>query len=345
MTKPVFIVGTGRCGSTMMSDLVQQHPQMLSVSEFFANLGASAFLGDRLTGEEVCERIREPESMFSVVLGTGIRLDWVRYRFGEGARYKPADLPPIMRATLPLLTKDPESLLDELLAAVGARGEHPLADQYRFLLDWLKERFGRSVWVERSGASLGHVSVLARFFPGARFVHLCRDGRDTAVSMHKHPAFRLRLRYTEFLEEAGLDPFLPENTWGIDPFGPYLERKMARAFSREEFENSPVELAAMGGLWSRMIATGLDQLGQLPPRQVLTMRFEDVVSSPREELRRFARFVGDDFDSPEWLQTAAAIPRRTPSAWIRLPLSEQEHLARACAPGLKRLGYLSDDGR
>jgi len=36
MTSPVFVVGTGRCGSTMISDMLRKHPTVLSLSELFA---------------------------------------------------------------------------------------------------------------------------------------------------------------------------------------------------------------------------------------------------------------------------------------------------------------------
>ncbi len=36
MNVPTFVVGTGRCGSTMLSNMLRTHPALLSISEFFA---------------------------------------------------------------------------------------------------------------------------------------------------------------------------------------------------------------------------------------------------------------------------------------------------------------------
>src|SRR5207302_10208511 len=33
---PTFIVGTGRCGSTMLSNMLREHPRVLNLSEFYA---------------------------------------------------------------------------------------------------------------------------------------------------------------------------------------------------------------------------------------------------------------------------------------------------------------------
>ena len=56
--EPTFIVNSGRCGSTMLSTLINRHPDILSVSEFFifvADLTArrsEAFTRDLLNGPE-----------------------------------------------------------------------------------------------------------------------------------------------------------------------------------------------------------------------------------------------------------------------------------------------------
>ena len=64
--------------------------------------------------------------------------------------------------------------------------------QLRRLFDWLVARHGGTTWVERSGGSLRVVHRLIEHFPGARFVHLVRDGRATALSMSRHRGFRRR---------------------------------------------------------------------------------------------------------------------------------------------------------
>ena len=35
MSTPTYVVGTGRCGSTMLSNMLREHPKVLSISEFF----------------------------------------------------------------------------------------------------------------------------------------------------------------------------------------------------------------------------------------------------------------------------------------------------------------------
>jgi hypothetical protein len=183
MEPPVFIVSTGRCGSTMMSDIARLHPKLLSLSEFFVSLSNKSFTSRALDGEQFWNILSVLSPTVSRMFAKGYRVDRLLYRFGPQARFKPEELPPILCITLPHLTDDYEALYAELEPAIRGRGMAPIADQYLFLFDWLCQRLGRTMAVERSGASLMFVSILGDMFPQARFVHIYRDGRSiTTIS-------------------------------------------------------------------------------------------------------------------------------------------------------------------
>lgn len=337
---PVFIVGTGRCGSTMLSDLVRRHPDLLSLSEFWPGTFTWPPLrGDRLTGEAVFRRLNELPPGGRTLMENGLFIPEFRYRPGPGARYRAEAVPPILCITLPHLTDAPERLWDELGPLLRARGVDSLGAHYRFLFDHLARRFRKRVWIERTGASLLFVPHLARLFPEARFVHLFRDGPDTALSMREHHFFRIRLGAARWLRRVGLDPFHPAHWVGTSPWLPAFERLRFRFFSRSRYERRRFPPEAFGWFWSGMVERGLDYLGELPPDRVLAMRYETLVESPRTELRRFLAFVGEEFANDDWLREAAAIPRARPPARLRLAPDEHARLEESCAPGRRRLGY------
>lgn len=57
---PVFIVSTGRSGSTMLSRLLSLHPDVLSLSELFNALHPLGFQQDPVDGPNLWVMLSEP---------------------------------------------------------------------------------------------------------------------------------------------------------------------------------------------------------------------------------------------------------------------------------------------
>ena len=339
MTDPVFIVSTGRCGSTMLSNMVKLHPDLLSISEFFTSLTSRAFRGRSATGETVFRRLKALSPGGKALLTNDLIVDEFLYPIGPGARYALGEVPPIMCTTLPHLTDDHERLWDDLSAVLRSRGRASLTAHYRFIFEWLADRFAKKVWIERSGLSLLFVPTLAKMFPDARFVHLYRDGRDTAISMSRHPYFRLRVQSEELMMKFGIDPYRPFNLLGTSPYIPFLEWFRFQFFTAERYRRTEIALPAFGRFWSRLIVHGVAYLNALPPERVLSMRYETALSLPERELRRFIRFIGPEYEDSQWLNAAmASIQPKSPN-WTRLSADEQTQLAAACEPAQTLLGY------
>ncbi len=337
MGGPVLIVSTGRCGSTLMSQIVRMHPDLLSLSEFFTSLSSRAFRGSELNGPAVFDRLNTLSPAGRAVVRNQLPMEEFLYRFGPAARYQPENLPAILCTTLPHLSDQPDELWDALGADLRLRPRAPLAEQYRFVFEWLTRRLGKTTWIERSGASLAFVPALARMFPDAKFVHVFRDGRDTAMSMQQHPFFRLRAEAATLLRMVGQDPFSPFNLPGTSPWMPWVEPIRFRLLNAKKFAQRQTDLAEVGRFWSDMILRGLRDLERLPEDRVLSLRYEDLTRSPRAELERFITFVGAEFRNEEWLAAAAALPRYRVPSWHRLPIEEQVRIKNICEPGQSAL--------
>jgi len=340
MEPPVFIVGTGRCGSTMMSSVVRLHPRLLSLSEFFTSLAGRAFTLREPDGERFWKLLTTLSPIAGKMLAKGGPMEEVLYGFGAGARFGPYDVPPILVTALPHLTRDPEALYDELAPLLRGGARAPLGQHYQYLFEWLCQRFDRERVVERSGSSLLFVPALARMCDGAKFVHLYRDGRDAAISMQRHPFFRLSVRFAGLFERMGLDPYRPPFMFGTSRLYPLLEAVTGRFLPVDRWLAEPPPLEALGNYWSRTIASGTTFLDALGKDRVLSLRYEDILAQPREELARLMDFMGPEYKDPEWLAQASLIPRKPLSNWQKLPVDQQRRLTEACRPGLALLGYL-----
>ena len=335
---PVLVLSTGRCGSTMISDVLNLHPDVLSLSEVFSLLGPLALFRKRLSGRGMWALCSRQNPALRALLSADKIPSEILYPFDDPhARYTTRNVPPILCAMLPHLTPDYENLYDDLEHVVRVRPRAALAEQYRHLFEWLREHFERRVWVERSGGSLLSVPRLRRLFPEARVVHVYRDGRDTALSMSRHPPFQIMLATLEKLQRMGLKPL--ENTAEAGPVGSLLALLLMRLVNPRKMIRQEFDLAAYGGLWSRMILRGQKLLAALPPEQVLALRYEDVLQNPSEKLRELMAFIHPSLSNDAWLKEAVHVPRPNPPKYLSLDPETQRRLTGACAPGLEALGY------
>ena len=324
----------------MISDVLNLHPDILSLSEVFSLLGPRALFKKRLSGNAMWALCSRQNPALQVLLSADKIVSEILYPFDDPhARYTTRNVPPILCTMLPHLTPDYENLYDDLEPIVRARPRMALAEQYQYLFDWLREHFDRRVWVERSGGSLLSVPRLRRLFPEARVVHVYRDGRDTALSMSQHPAFQIMLATLDKLQRLGMKPL--ENTAEAGPVGSLLALLFLRLVNPARMIRREFDLAAYGDLWSQMILRGQKLLATLPPDQVLALRYEDVLQNPREKLRELIAFIDPSLVTDAWLEEAVRVPRPNPPKYLSLEPDTQRRLTEACAPGLQALGYVA----
>jgi hypothetical protein len=160
------------------------------------------------------------------------------------------------------------------------------------LFERLAAMAGSTVWIERSGSSVDYVSGLLATFDDARFVHLHRDGREVALSMRRHPFFRVAVQLS-----AG---YVPD---GVDPSD---EEAVVTAWLEGD---PPIEL--FGGFWSDQLEHGEATLRDLGPDRVLGLAFEDLVADPAPHLERIADFF-ELADDEAFTVRAAALVRGVP---------------------------------
>jgi hypothetical protein len=329
-----FVVGTGRCGSTAVSRVLHQHPDVLSVSELL--IGLLPTLNPEfpaIDGSGMWRELTTPSPLWDAIFRAGLTPPEICYPFGRG-RFDPAvtGMPPITYSMLPMLSDDPDALFDRLAAEVPTWPVRGAAGHYRALFAFLGEMFGTRVTVERSGAMLGLVPQLRELFPEARFVHLHRDGPDSALSMSRHPLYRAYALTMEVHNAMGGPPAseeeLPERLRGLT----------GHPLDAEKFMSYPLPLAWFGTAWSTLVCQGMPALAAMPPGAWTSLRYEDLLADPAPALTRLAEFL-DVPATPQWLASATSIfdRRRPVSHAARLTPAEQAELREACAPGVQAI--------
>jgi hypothetical protein len=339
---PITIVlGTGRCGSTMVSDLVNEHPAVLSLSEFFACLDPLGFPGTSVDGTAFWKLLSTPRLKPNTLMRRGVVVPEYRYPLDSG-RYAAGEVPAISLMTLPPLTDDPDALYDSIHKEVTGWPSAPISRQYLRLFSWCASFLGRDVVIERSGAAVRFLPDLLTYFPEARFVHMYRHGPDCAVSMSRHPLFRLGVLIEDMRRELGVDPFKVHDPGHARLLPPRLRAFTPDTLDAQALADADIPLKRFGTMWSRSIGA-LRHLAALPPERLMHVSYERIVADPVPELTRFGRFAG--IPGPEaWAQRVSGLvdAGRT-GASAGLSPDQAEALRLSCVPGTHRLtGFLRD---
>lgn len=331
-----FVVGTGRCGSTMLSRLLSRHPDVLSVSELFCTLApGSAELPDgTIDGQQFWSVLSSPEPSLDQIVRDGLATPELCYPYGRGRFDVTTGVPRISHMTLPTLTDDPDGLFDKLAAEVPLWPARSTAGQLGALFSCLAQLLGRSVTVERTAGSILFVERLHTMFGEARFVHFYRDGPDCALSMSTHPG----ARPMALMEQAGLlSRSHPRRA--ARPAAPpeLIELLTPPVVMRDVMAYPAPPLPVFGKLWSRLVIAGAAALGRLPGDIWTSVKYEDLTREPARELTRLAEFIGAE-PLPQWLSPSAAMVDGSRSGRAaRLSPGVYASLRAACEPGMQAL--------
>lgn len=313
-----FVVGTGRCGSTLLSRMLAEHPAVLSAAELFSMAQPGALPAGTIDGERFWRVLSEPREEMTLLLRHRVEPDEFRYPVdGPGRFDRESGVPPIALICLPSLTDDPDALYDELERPLRRLPPASAGTQYTALLKLLAKLLGKRVWVERSGDSLRFVRDVLDQFDSPKILHLHRDGIDTALSMSRHSSYRIRM-----MRGLGAVP---------DPF------------SGRAFRAAPIPVERFGRLWSATILQGTRRLAALPAGDVAHLSYERLVAEPAAELARLAELLALPDPHGPWRERAAAVidPQSPSTARSSLSAAELEGLRQACAPGERRLSKLA----
>ncbi len=148
LAKPVFIVGMNGSGTTMLLDNLSRHPELYAFpreTRLIPHLQSTAHRYGDLTDDANYRRLWDDVRGLLV--------------FKQVNGQQPVPLPDDWQ-------QQPRSLSGVLdgVFTIFARRE------------------GKQRWCEKTPQHAQHVQMLAELFPGAKFVHIIRDGRDSAAS-------------------------------------------------------------------------------------------------------------------------------------------------------------------
>ena len=144
---PVFEVGVGRSGTTILSLMLDAHPRIAIPYE-------SHFFVEYYQNRDFINRkLKNSDSREEVIAGI------LSERYVTAWDYAP-----------PLESIDLSKCTD-------------LAGAIRAVYEAYADHHGKDIWGDKTPRYISHINVLNDLFPDAKFIHLIRDGRDVALSL------------------------------------------------------------------------------------------------------------------------------------------------------------------
>lgn len=326
-----FVLGSARCGSTLVSDILRLHPAILSLSEVFSTAGPNAFPQGRISGARFWQGLAKPTRFASAIANPDRAPREFLYGRTANPRFDPWFCPPILQIALPHLSEDPDELFQWLEPRALAAPRQDPGAHYRSLFAQLATQLDRRVWVERSGGSIIATRTLLDQFPGARHLLLTRNGADTVLSMADYPATRIAVWMWKRLRPFGMDLMSPRTHYGRGRIWRMLQ-SAGGMFPVSRILDTPPKLADVGTFWSQMMLRGAQAMQAIPPGDLAHLSYENLIAAPREQIRNLGEFFADD--APDgWLDQAAALPQQRRARLDDLSQTDRLRLLDSCAEG------------
>jgi hypothetical protein len=210
---------------------------------------------------------------------------------------------------------------------------------------------GAPFLVEKTVENCVRVPYIHAVFPDARFIQLVRDGRDVVESVYREWTSPPDWGY--IFKKALTYPLLDAFGYAVSYAGSALRKvvvpnrnKIADAWgvrykgiAEDLVKRDLLEVCAIQ--WTRSVELSWSALNCLPPEQLLTIRYEAFVQSPKEHLERIAEFVG--FDPCPYSQLSAlkdVSQQNIGKGFRRLDAHQQELVLAQIQPMLTFLGYV-----
>jgi hypothetical protein len=249
-----FVIGTGRCGSTLVHEVLARHPEVGFISNLQDKLPMLPFGG------------RWNNALLRRAAPRDPRLGPFRDRQKL-----------VERGRLRVAPSEGWQLLERQLSPLLATPHRDLlaADATPWLTARLQQFFERSMAAQHRRVFLHHLTgwprtgLLQAALPQARFVHVVRDGRAVANS---------------WLQTSWWSGYQGPSRWYLGSLPePYAQEWAA---SGESF----VLLAGLG--WKLLMDAFQAARQAVPPSQWLDVHYEDVVADPRGQVASMLEFLG-----------------------------------------------------
>lgn len=249
-----FVLGSGRCGSTLVTELVARHPDVGFISN----------VDDKLSRVNLKGRWNHTLFAQSPERDPALRPFRDRRRLIEPGRLRVAPSEGWL-----VLDRQVSSIFPQPCRDLTAQDAMPwLQRRIAAFFDDRIEAQGRPVFVHHL-TGWPRTGLLRSVYPQARFVNVVRDGRAVCSS---------------WLQMGWWDGYQGPDRWYLGPLSPA---------DQQVWEESGRSFVVLAGLGYRMLMDAFAAARALvPPDQWLDLRLEDLMEDPRGRTVEVLDFLG-----------------------------------------------------
>jgi hypothetical protein len=249
-TPVFFLVGRAKSGTSWLMRMLNAHPEVLC-------RGEGRLFGQDYKREDIKNmqsHTIQPSSLYRAILDAEYLRAWVERSVWTRDDDRDYHLTNLTRVAV-------NYFLTEKLSKTGKR---IVGDKTPFLSERIVEEIGE-------------------IYPGARTIHIIRDGRDVAVSSMHH----LWKQSVDLADHLDLKPeeMTKRDAYHEDPQG-FL--KTGESLFVEE------RLRDLARNWAKVVQRARKDGLMLPKENYAEVRYEELLARPKEELGRLLRFLGAD---------------------------------------------------
>jgi len=173
---PIFICGTGRCGTTILQRILSKHKNIFSLryeGRFLSSYGGLLSILDKEHDAKALSAFKNK------ILG-----EWYRKTYLKGTT---AEYIGGLCANIVDL-KDIEALVEKLqkeMSLSQTREERVVNAQHftEGIFALAMNKTAKNRWLEKTPANIVYMKELLEIYPRAKLIHIYRDGRDVASSI------------------------------------------------------------------------------------------------------------------------------------------------------------------
>jgi len=231
------------------------------------------------------------------------------------------------------------------------RPEHARPEVVRYI----RKRFhqfscshGDARVLEKTCASSLRVDFIHSVIPEAQIIHLVRDGRAVAESARRRWLAKPEFKY--LMEKARWVPVQDMPYYGFrflkfqfNRFGNATKAPSSwgpRFVGIDDLVREKTLIEVCGIQWKTCVEAAEESFARIPPQQMLTIKYEDLVESPLDVCSKIFNYIGLDFvrESQQFIQKFVTTSNL--EKWRRrLTDEEMRLLLPQIEPTLVRFGY------